>query len=240
MGEKSENPPEVCVADEEELGRHCVGLATNDPKYGGFQLYTVCKGILVSPIPDWLSFEQPVVLPLAISTAATGLFKKDRLALPYPTNASKPTGKTVLVWGGSSSVGSSAIQLAAAAGVIVVTVASSHNLQYVKSLGTKHAFDYKSPSVVDDIVSAVRSTDFAGVFNAISMGESSGIWSQVLWKLGSGGKYASTLPEAEGVPKDMAGGGGKSTIAKQPFVGMTRTVGLTTMLSLCPDCCRLG
>lgn len=222
------------------MGRHCVGLATNDPKYGGFQLYTVCKGILVSPIPDWLSFEQPVVLPLAISTAATGLFKKDRLALPYPTNASKPTGKTVLVWGGSSSVGSSAIQLAAAAGVIVVTVASSHNLQYVKSLGTKHAFDYKSPSVVDDIVSAVRSTDFAGVFNAISMGESSGIWSQVLWKLGSGGKYASTLPEAEGVPKDMAGGGGKSTIAKQPFVGMTRTVGLTTMLSLCPDCCRLG
>jgi len=114
VGEKSENPPEICVADEEELGRHCVRLATNDPKHGGSQLYTVCKDIVVSPTPDSLSFEQAVVLPLAVSTAATGLFKKDRLALPYPTNASKPTGKTVLVWGGSSSVGSSAIQLAAA------------------------------------------------------------------------------------------------------------------------------
>lgn len=173
MGEKSENLPEICVADEEELGRHCVRLVANDPKHSGLQLYTVCEDIITSPIPDSLPFEQAVVLPLAISTAATGLFKMGRLALPYPTNASKPTGKTVPVWGGSSSVGSSAIQLAAA-GVTVVTVASSHNLQYVKSLGTKHAFDYKSPSVVDDIVSAVKSTDFAGVFDAISTGSPAG------------------------------------------------------------------
>ena len=121
-----------------------------------------------------------------------------------------------------------------------MTVTSSHNLQYVKSLGAKHAFDYKSPSVVDDIVSAVKGTGFAGVFDAIGTSESSKIRSQVLQKLGSGGKYASALPEAEGVPKDMAGGGSKSTIAKQPFLGMTRTVGLTTIPSLCLDCCRPG
>lgn len=177
MGEKSENPSKICAADEEELGKHCVRLATNDPKHGGFQLYTVCKDIVVSPIPGSLSFEQVVVLPLAISTASTGLFKKDRLSLPYPTNASKPTGKAVLVWGGSPSVSSSAIQLAAAAGVTVVTVASSHNLQYVKYLGAKYAFNYKSLSAVDDIVSAVKGTDFAGFFDAISTGESSKIWS---------------------------------------------------------------
>lgn len=197
------NPSEICIADEKELGRHCVGLGTNDPKHGGFQLYTVCKDIIVSPIPDSLSFEQAVVLPLAISTAATGLFKKDRLALPYPTNASKPTGKSVLVWGGSSSVGSSAIQLAAAAGVTVVTVASSHNLEYVKSLGAEHAFDYKSPSVVDDIVSAVKGTGFTGVFDAISTAESTKIWAQVFQKLGGGGKYATTLPDPQGIPKDV-------------------------------------
>lgn len=121
-----------------------------------------------------------------------------------------------------------------------MTVASSHNLQYVKSLGAKHAFNYKSPNVVDDIVSAVKSTDFAGTFDAISTGESSGIWPQVIRKLGSGGKYVSALPETEGVPKDMVGGGGKSTIAKQPFVGMTRTAGLTTISSLCLGYCRLG
>ena len=119
-----------------------------------------------------------------------------------------------------------------------MTVTSSHNLQYVKFLGAKHAFDHKSPSVVDDIVSAVKGTGFAGVFDAISTSESSKIRSQVLQKLGSGGKYASALPEAEGVPKDMADGGGKPMIAKQPFVGMTRTVGLTTIHSLYLDCCR--
>lgn len=121
-----------------------------------------------------------------------------------------------------------------------MTVASSHNLQYVKSRGAKHAFDYKSPSVVDDVVSAVRGTDFAGVFDAISTGESSKIWSQVLQKLSSGGKYASVLPEAEGVPKDMVGGGGKSMIAKQPLVGITSTVGLTRIPSFCLDYCRPG
>ena len=200
MGEKSENPPEICVADEEGLGRHYVGLATNDPKHGGFRLYTVCRDIVVSPILDSLPFEQAVVLPLP-SPLPLQVFRMGRLALPYPTNVSKLTGKVVLVWGGSSSVGSSAIQLAAAAGVTVVTVASSHNLQYVKSLGTEHAFDYKSPSVVDDIVSAVKSTDFAGIFGAISTGESSWIWSQALRKLGSGGKYAPPCQRPKMFPR---------------------------------------
>lgn len=94
--------------------------------------------------------------------------------------------------------------------------------------------------MIDGIVSAVRGTDFAGVFDAISTGESSKIWSQVLQKLSSGGKYASVLPEAEGVPKDMVGGGGKSMIAKQPLVGITSTVGLTTIPSFCFDYCRPG
>jgi NADPH:quinone reductase-like Zn-dependent oxidoreductase len=44
----------------------------------------------------------------------------------------KPTGKTLLVWGGSTSVGSNAIQLGVAAGYEVVTTASPKNFDYVR------------------------------------------------------------------------------------------------------------
>ncbi len=56
------------------------------------------------------------VLQLAVSTAASGLFQKDQLGPRHPSAKVEPTGETVLVWDGSTSVGSDAIRLAAAAG----------------------------------------------------------------------------------------------------------------------------
>jgi hypothetical protein len=58
-------------------------LGTQEPKYGGYQLYTVVPEILVCSIPNDLSFQRAVVLPLAISTAAAGLYQKPHLGLPY-------------------------------------------------------------------------------------------------------------------------------------------------------------
>jgi NADPH:quinone reductase-like Zn-dependent oxidoreductase len=90
---------------------------------GAFQAYTVLLPDLTSQIPDSLSFESAAVIPLGLSTAITGLFQDDQLALQLPSVPAKPpTGKTLLVWGGSTSVGSNAIQLAIAAGYEVFTV----------------------------------------------------------------------------------------------------------------------
>ncbi|TVY80762.1 Zinc-binding alcohol dehydrogenase domain-containing protein cipB [Lachnellula suecica] len=51
--------------------------------------------------------------------------------LELPTEpARKPTGKTLLVWGGPSSVRSNAIQLAIAGGYEVITSASPKNFEY--------------------------------------------------------------------------------------------------------------
>jgi NADPH:quinone reductase-like Zn-dependent oxidoreductase len=72
-------------------------LGTQEPKQGGYQLYTVVPEILVCSIPDDLSFQRAVVLSLAISAAAAGLYQKTHLGLPYPTLAPKKTGKTILV-----------------------------------------------------------------------------------------------------------------------------------------------
>jgi NADPH:quinone reductase-like Zn-dependent oxidoreductase len=140
---------------------------TNTGAEGAFQNYTVALERLASPIPEKMSYEAASVLPLAVSTASAGLFEKSGLGLQLPSKAAKPTGQTVLVWGGSTSVGSNAIQLAVAAGYEVITTASPRNFDYVTSLGASLVFDYNSPTVITDIIAALESRTVAG---AISFG----------------------------------------------------------------------
>ena len=137
---------------------------------GAFQQYTVVLERMASPIPDAMRFEDAAVLPLALSTAACGLFQTDQLSLRHPSADAEPTGQTVLVWGGSTSVGSNAIQLAVAAGYEVVTTASPRNAEYVTSLGASQVFDYNSPGVVPDIAAALTGRTLAG---AIAVGTTS-------------------------------------------------------------------
>lgn len=53
----------------------------------------------------------------------------------------------ILIWGGSSSVGLFAIALAKLSGQIVVTTASPHNHELLKTRGIDAVFDYKDPEV---------------------------------------------------------------------------------------------
>ncbi len=151
---------------------HAVGTDkdSNSPAEGAFQHFTVVLERMAAPIPDAMAFTDAAVLPLAVSTASCGLFQQDQLGLRRPTAHAETTGQTVLVWGGSTSVGSQAIQLAAAAGYDVVATASPRNFDYVTSLGATQAFDYNSPTVVGDVVTALDGREFAG---AIAIGPTS-------------------------------------------------------------------
>lgn len=154
------------VASRYKPGDRVLGLGnelkTSNPPEGAFQSYTVLKYQVTAPIPPTLPFENAAVIPLGVSTAACGLFQRDHLALQFPAvPRAASTGQTVLIWGGSTSVGSNAIQLAVAAGYEVITTASPKNFESAKSLGASLVFDYKSPTVVDDIVAA-----FAGKISA--------------------------------------------------------------------------
>jgi NADPH:quinone reductase-like Zn-dependent oxidoreductase len=151
---------------------HAVGMdqKRNSSAEGGFQIYTVLLDHMASPIPSTLSYESAVVIPLGASTAACGLFEKDQLALQYPSAHPKSTGKTLLIWGGSTSVGSNAIQLAVASGYEVITTASPRNFDYVKRLGASQVFDYNSKTVVDDVIHAFEGKTCAG---ALSIGNGS-------------------------------------------------------------------
>jgi NADPH:quinone reductase-like Zn-dependent oxidoreductase len=133
-----------------------------------FQTYTVLQTNLASRIPDSMSFERAVVIPLGLATAASALFSSNFLDLQLPAvPARKPTGKVLLVWGGASSVGLNAIQLAVAAGYEVVTTCSPDNFEYVKQFGPTHVLDYNSPTVVADLVDAVKGKTTVGAFDAV-------------------------------------------------------------------------
>ncbi|KIW95733.1 uncharacterized protein Z519_04318 [Cladophialophora bantiana CBS 173.52] len=121
----------------------------------GDRKYTVLLTHMVSHIPDTIPDVDAAVTPLRLSTAACGLFQTDQLAIQLPSvPAAKPTGKTLL--------------LAIAAGYEVITTASPRTFELVKRLGAMKVFDYRSPTVAEDIKKAFKGRIAAG---ALSIGQ---------------------------------------------------------------------
>ncbi|PYI03126.1 GroES-like protein [Aspergillus sclerotiicarbonarius CBS 121057] len=139
-----------------------VGTNTNNSLEAAFQQYVVLLENMTSTLPAALPYEQAAVIPLAFSTAIAGLFQQDYLGLQTPSLTPIPTGKTLLIWGGATSVGSNAIQLAVAAGYEVIATSSPHNFDYVRRLGATAVFDYKQPTIRDDLREAFRGKTCAG------------------------------------------------------------------------------
>jgi NADPH:quinone reductase-like Zn-dependent oxidoreductase len=162
-------------------GDRVLGLALglersqNRPAEGAFQRFVVLLERMVAPIPDSLPFEQAAVLPLTLATAATGLYQSDHLALSLPSVCAAHRGhaerrETVLVWGGSTSVGSNAIQLASNSGYRVVATASPRNFEYLRSLGAVETVDRHSRATVDELIEDIGCTALAG---ALAIGRGS-------------------------------------------------------------------
>lgn len=164
------------------VGDRVVGLAmsiaedVNNPTEGAFQLYTVLREHLATPLPSSLSFEQASVIPLALATAGYGLFHGEFLGLDMPTvparRATEGKPRAVIVTGGATSVGSNGVQLAVAAGYEVISTASPKNFDYVKKLGAQHVFDYHedAQALATKIVGVLDGRSLAG---ALAIGEGS-------------------------------------------------------------------
>ncbi len=89
-------------------------------------------------IPDGVSFEQAVAAGLTSSTAWGGLFDLGHLQ----------AGERVLIWAGSSGVGSIAIQLAKHAGAWVATTASSNErAEALRKLGADLVINHREQDV---------------------------------------------------------------------------------------------
>ena len=90
-------------------------------------------------------------------------------AAQAPGGAAPREREVVVVWGGSTSVGMNAVQLATAAGYDVVSTASAANAETVKGLGATHVYDYRDPEVVDKLVAVIAGRTVAGAV-AIGLG----------------------------------------------------------------------
>jgi NADPH:quinone reductase-like Zn-dependent oxidoreductase len=204
---------------------HALGAekARNTPREGAFQDYTVLLERMASPIPAAMAYEDAAVLPLGLSTAACAMFQKDHLALQYPAKDARPTGKTLLVWGGSTSVGSNAIQLAVAAGYEVVATASPKNFGYVKALGASLVFDYRSPTSVADIIRAFDDRTIAG---ALAIGVGSARPCVAIVHACRGKKFVSMATPAVSFDQAPAGAGRLAWLAAT----MARLITSTSLL----------
>ncbi|RJE27148.1 Alcohol dehydrogenase GroES-like domain protein [Aspergillus sclerotialis] len=146
---------------------------------GGYSEYTLADERICFPLPEGISLEQSSTVPLAACTALLALFSKNCLNVP------QESGQTVLIWGGSSSVGLYAIQIAKYYGLNVVTTCSPRHHDLVKSLGATRAFDYRDANVVESIKAATNSS-LEYVFDTIGNESSSVIASQAISEQGGG------------------------------------------------------
>ena len=105
---------------------------------GGYASMIAAPASDLVRIPDGVSFEQAVAAGLAGSTAWGGLFDLGHLQ----------KGERVLIWAGSSGVGSLAIQFAKHADAWVATTASSEQrAETLKKLGADLVIDHKKQDV---------------------------------------------------------------------------------------------
>lgn len=111
------------------------------------------------------------------------------LDLPYPSLQDVPSsGKTLVIYGGSSSVGSMTTQLAKAAGLHVISIAGAHNFESSKRCGAAQVFDRNDTSLADKVIEAVRASggEFIGIFDAIATPETYAHDITILAQLGGG------------------------------------------------------
>src|SRR5450432_4111896 len=131
------------------LGPKVSGLSVGDQitsllPGGGYAAYAIAAAPLCMPIPKGLSMVEAAAIPETFMTVWTNLFDRGRCK----------AGDVVLIHGGTSGIGTTAIQLAKAAGASVyATAGSDKKARACEQLGAIRGIDYKT----EDFVEVMRS-----------------------------------------------------------------------------------
>jgi len=124
---------------------------------GGYAEYCVAPSETVLPVPKGFSFVEAAAIPETYFTVWSNLFDR----------ADLKAGETLLVHGGSSGIGSTAIQIAKAMGVKVITTAGSdEKTAFCQGIGADVAINYKDQ---DFVVAVHEATNGAGVNVVLDM-----------------------------------------------------------------------
>jgi NADPH2:quinone reductase len=106
---------------------------------GGYAEYCIAPDAQAISVPDALSIIEAGATPETLMTVWHNVFERGKLQ----------AGETMLIHGGSSGIGTMAIQLAKAFGAnVIVTVGSQDKADACLKLGADHAINYKTQDFV--------------------------------------------------------------------------------------------
>ncbi|KAK9459488.1 chaperonin 10-like protein [Lipomyces oligophaga] len=138
-------------------------ISHSEPKFGAYQQYVIAEDWCITPIPDNLDFHSAATLPMGTWTAWAGYYTAG-LVVPiagnaaalYPDVKAANASKAILIWGAGSSVGSSALQQAAALGYKVYATSKPDHHESLLKVGASKVFDYRDVAVIQKIADAAR------------------------------------------------------------------------------------
>jgi putative PIG3 family NAD(P)H quinone oxidoreductase len=123
---------------------------------GGYAEYCAAPAPQCLPIPKGLSLIEAAGIPETFFTVWTNVFDRGRLK----------AGESFLVHGGSSGIGTTAIQLAKAMGArVFATAGSAEKCRACEELGAERAINYRE----EDFVAVVKEATGAGVDVVLDM-----------------------------------------------------------------------
>jgi len=114
---------------------------------GGYAEYALADAALCLPVPRGLSLIEAAGIPETFFTVFDNVFTRGRLK----------AGEWILIHGGSSGIGTTAIQLAKAFGAtVIITAGSPEKCAFCRTLGADHAIDYKTQDFVEQAKKITR------------------------------------------------------------------------------------
>ena len=134
------------------LGPGAQGVAVGDAVCalvagGGYAEYCPAPAALCLPVPDGFSMAEAAALPETFYTVWTNVFQQGRLA----------AGESILIHGGSSGIGTTAIQLARAFGATAyATAGTDEKCRRCEALGAERAINYREADFVEAIQEATE------------------------------------------------------------------------------------
>lgn len=130
------------------VGRDVHGLHAGDRVYitasatGTYAEQALCDQSKVHRLPGNISFEQGAAMGIPYGTAYRGLFQR----------AGAKPAETVLVHGASGGVGTAAVQLARAAGMIVIgTAGTAEGMRLVTGQGAHHVLNHSAAGYLEEL-----------------------------------------------------------------------------------------
>ncbi|MEO6143471.1 MAG: NAD(P)H-quinone oxidoreductase [Dermatophilaceae bacterium] len=134
------------------LGTDVTGWAVGDEvcallSGGGYAEQVAAPATQLLPVPDGVSLVDAAALPEVVATVWSNVFM----------TANLQPGQTILIHGGSSGIGTMAIQLARAVDArVAVTAGSADKLEACRALGAEILINYREQDFVDVLAGATQ------------------------------------------------------------------------------------